>query len=118
MRRCPDGLGLPEVKGSAVHRRQLSGGDGTPVRNRSEGGGVQLEHLLIDPAAAVQIEEGVVGHVEGGLLIAGGPVGNPDAVFLRQRVGDVHDSPAGKALLMVVLGSERDGVCGLLLHCP
>ena len=80
-----DGGGLAEVKRRAVHGRQFAGRDqGAVHRGVSVGG--DHDDVAEDVAFAGEIEIGVLGQVDDGVLVGGGGVFEAQRVVVGQRV--------------------------------
>lgn len=111
-----DGLGDPEVHGSALHAAQFAGGNGLGVIGVEETGG-QRQHLIhggIGVLVAPEVEVAVIGHVEYGVLIADRVIADVQAAFGIQTVGDANLGVAGEALIAVGTAQfQRDGGVGV-----
>src|SRR5699024_3054470 len=105
-----DGLAFGKVHGGARHRQDAPGGAGLLVAFQV-GGGEQLQPLVQDRAAAVQVEVGVVGQVDDGVGVRRDPVVHPEGVVRGEGVADRDLHVAGEAVLPVgAVGLQKQGV--------
>ena len=103
-----DGLGLAEVHRRALHALDFARGDIEFVA-RCEAVGIDVHHLVegILRRVAAQVEIGVIGHVDHGLLVGRGLKGDVERVVAFHGVGGLGLHRAGETVVAVGRG-ERE----------
>lgn len=116
-----DGLGDAEVHGGTGNAALFAGGDVLGIIGGEEpsGDGQQLIHGAVRLLLACQIEIGVVGQIEHGVLVRNGIIDDVQPVGGIQLVGDPDHRIAGEALIHVgAIQPEGDGGIGDILRSP
>ena len=109
-----------QVKRRAFHRHQPPRRNTTGVGHRRDGVGVYADDM-IDNGRMVrpgEVKVGVIGQVQGRILIARRLIGNRQCVVLAEAIGDLHVQRAGVSFLPVRAGPVQHQRVAFRLRLP